>query len=57
MEDFIDAKNCYNIEKMSQYLSDNFIFCDNNDSLINKAGYLDETEWNTIKNYEKNQQY
>jgi len=48
---FIDAKNCYDTEKMDLYLTDDFM-CYGSDTL-NKSEYLDKTYWDMIMTLEQ----
>ena len=50
--DFIEAKNCYDTEKMNQYLADDFMYY-YEDTAINKSTYLNKTDWDNYKTFEE----
>ena len=52
VKDFIEAKECYDTEKLNRYLTDDFIYY-YDDTSINKSEYLDKTEWALFKTIEE----
>jgi hypothetical protein len=52
VKSFIDAKNCYDTEKMNLYLSNDFMYYGND--TLNKSEYImDKTVWDRLKTLEQ----
>lgn len=52
VNDFIDAKNSYDTEKLSQYLTDDFMYY-YDDTVSNISEYLDKDGWDIFKTIEE----
>ncbi len=52
VNDFIDAKNCYDTEKLNKYLTDDFMYY-YEDTVSNKSEYLDKAVWENFKTIEE----
>ena len=52
VNDFIDAKNSYDTEKLSQYLTDDFMYY-YDDTVSDKSEYLDKDGWDIFKTIEE----
>ena len=52
VNDFIDAKNSYDTEKLSQYLTDDFMYY-YDDTVSNVSEYLDKDGWDIFKTIEE----